>query len=312
MLALSALVILYGNRVMDHMAAASFTPSADVAQLHDELKLTGEGSDLLYASKPEVQTGTAFNESCQSKERTAAILGCYAVRKIYLYDVTNKELVGAEPSTAAHEMLHAAYDRLNYFERKNVDSLLDEEYQKVKEDPSIVKLMQYYKEAEPEALTNELHSILGTTIADLTPGLEQYYKRYFTDRQAVVQMKRLYSSIFSDVESESKQLSSQIKAMKPRIDAELASYDADMKQLDADIAAFNAQAKGGFYKAQYAFNAARQQLVNRVDGINGRRNAINSEVAQYNDLIAQLNALSVRVNELNSSINAAPAPSAGL
>ncbi len=44
-----------------------------------------------------------------------AILGCYnpSSRDIYIYNVTNSELDGVKEVTAAHEMLHAAWERLS-------------------------------------------------------------------------------------------------------------------------------------------------------------------------------------------------------
>ena len=39
-------------------------------------------------------------------------------------------------------------------------------YQKVKNEPEIAKAMEYYREAEPGAELDELHSIIGTTIGD--------------------------------------------------------------------------------------------------------------------------------------------------
>lgn len=311
-LVVSALTIMYGNRVIDHVVAASFRPDAEITNIHDELNLTPEGSDLLYASKPEVQSAASFNTSCKSTERTAAILGCYVGRHIYLFKITNTELAGAEESTAAHEMLHAAYDRLNFFDRSYVNSLIDTEYQKVKDNPEITKLMKYYQQAEPDDLTNELHSILGTTLITLSPDLEHYYSRYFHDRQAVVKMNQQYTGVFNELQAQAQVISAKIDAMKPQVNSELESYNAELEQLNNDISAFNAKAKSNYYKTQAAFTADRQALVARLAALNARRETINADVATYNDLIAQLNKLSVKVNELNSSINAAPAPTTGL
>lgn len=42
--------------------------------------------------------------------------------------------------TAAHEMLHAAYQRLNMFERKHVDEMVMAEYDKIKDQPEIKQI----------------------------------------------------------------------------------------------------------------------------------------------------------------------------
>lgn len=300
-------LFMYGNRMVDALLANRYVASAEVAEIHDNLKLTTEGSNLLYASAPAIENSQSFNEDCSSVERTQAILGCYNTRKIYLFDITNPQLAGAEEVTAAHEMLHAAYDRLNMFERPVVDKLVTEEYDKLKDDAELKALVAYYEKSEPGALSNELHSIIGTTITELSPDLETYYARYFSDRQVVVGMNVAYNAVFKQVEARSKQLSSQIEAMKPQIDAELGQYRADLQALDTDIASFNARVKSGGYTTQAAFNTARLSLVNRVNALNARREAVNNTIASYNELIAEQNKLSVQVEQLNSSINAAPA-----
>lgn len=292
---------------MDMYAASRYQPTEQVASIRDNLKLTDEGGTLLYASAPSIKGGQDFNSACESTERTQAILGCYSVRKIYLFDITNQQLAGAEEVTAAHEMLHAAYDRLNFIKRPTVDALLQQEYEKIKNDAEISKLVAYYEKAEPGAIDNELHSIIGTTIADLPPALERYYGRYFTDRQVVVAMNQSYNAVFQKVNEQSKQLASQINALKPQIESELKQYQADLQQLNDDVATFNSQAKSGGFKTQSAFNAARQALVGRVTAMNERRDRINADVAAYNALVTEQNKLSVQVDQLNSSINAAPA-----
>lgn len=300
-------ILLYGNRAFDAVIASQFKPTEAVAAIHSSLKLTNEGNDLLYASQPIIETGQAFNSACASTERTQAILGCYNMRKIYLYDVANPDLAGAKEVTAAHEMLHAAYDRLNIFERPQIDKMLNDQYQKLQNDKELSKLVAYYNQAEPGALTNELHSILGTIETTLSPDLEAYYARYFTNRQAIVAMNQKYNAVFDAVDTREQQLVAQIAALKPTVEADLNQYHADLQRLNNDIAAFNTQVSTGVYKTQSAFNAARQALLSRVSTLNVRRASVNSDIAAYNALVAEQNKLSVKVQELNSSINAAPA-----
>ena len=296
----------YGNDAVDWYLASQYQPSTAVASINTKLQLTSKGETLFYASDPVVEGSKAFNSDCKSVDRTQAILGCYTARRIFVYHVTNPQLDGAEEATAAHELLHAAYARLNVFERPYVDNLINQEYQKVKNEPQIKQLVAYYNSAEPGALTNELHSIFGTTIQNLSPQLEQYYAQYFKDRQSIVAMNQQYNAVFNTVDAQASQLSSQITALKPTVEAELSQYQTDINQLNADITSFNAKAQSGNYSVS-ELQAERQALVVRINELNARRQAINGDVAHYNDLVAQLNALSVTVNELTSSINAAPA-----
>lgn len=305
-LVVAGVILLYGNRIVDAVLATRFVPNSQIASIRTTLQMTDEGNNLFYASQPVIESGEAFNTACETTERSQAILGCYTMRKIYLFDITNDDLAGAEEVTAAHEVLHAAYERLNIFERPKVDKMLDDQYQKIKDKPDLVKIVAYYRQNEPDSVGNELHSILGTIEASLSPELEAYYARYFTDRSAIVAMNDTYSAVFDAVNARATELADQIAAMKPQVEQALSQYTADLDTLNADIATFNQQYEAGVYKTQSAFNAARQALVVRVNALNARRNEINTTVAAYNAIIAEQNQLSVQVQTLNTSINAAP------
>ncbi len=312
LLAIAMLVIIYGQRVVDHYMAARFVPSTSVATVNEQLNLTGLGHDLLYASNPSVETGQQFNQHCETTERSAAILGCYYKRTIYLYDVTNPELAGAEEVTAAHEMLHAAYERLQIWEKNNVNALLEAEYAKIKNQPDIKKLMEYYSTNEPGEIDNELHSIIGTTVASISPELEQYYSQYFNDRAAIVAMNTKYNTLFATVEAQSTEIAAKIDSEGPVLQRDLSSYEAERTVLTNDIQTFNQRAKGDYYTSTSAIESARQALLARSSALEAERVSLNSRVDAYNALIKQYNDLSVRVNQLNSSINGVSAPTPGV
>lgn len=298
-LAGSAAVVLYGHRVYDHFAALNFTPTAEIASIHDNLKLTQQGSDILYASQPKLENGQSFNDSCQSTERTAAILGCYYMRRVYVYDVTNQELAGAKEVTTAHELLHAAYERLNMFERSTVDELLNDEYYRLQRDAKVQQLMEYYKKAEPAALTNELHSILGTVVSELSPELETYYARYFTDRQHIVDVNNNYYAVFADVEARSKDLTNKISVLNKQILDSKDQYQATLEQLKKDIEDYKVRT----YTSARLSQADARALNERVANLETERQAINAQVDKLNALVKEQNDLNVRASELNSSIN---------
>lgn len=310
-LGIIAIVFLYGQRVFDMVAARQFKPSEQLQSIDTRLTLTGRGNDVFYASAPIIEQQSQFNQSCKTEERTAAILGCYYERKIYLYDIKNKELDGTLEVTAAHEMLHAAYERLNIFERMRVDAMIKKQYITVKDDPNLSEAMSYYRQAEPNDLVNELHSMLGTTVKKLNPELEDYYKQYFTDRSKIVALNEQYNKVFGEIKKQADELQAKIKQLQPEVTATLESYNKARDQLQADIDAFNQKAKNGGFKTQAAFTIERNALIARTDSVNKQRDQINARVNEYNGYIKQLNELSVRVGELNKSINGVPAEAAG-
>lgn len=263
---------------------------------------------MFYATTPQVEDRRQFNTNCQSTERTTAILGCYFKDKIYLYNIDNKELDGTLEVTAAHEMLHAAYQRLNMFERGHIESMVRAEYQKVKDQPSIKQIMQYYEQAEPGEEVNELHSIIGTTVATLSPELESYYARYFANRASVVELNTAYNRVFDELRQQSSDLQDKITKENTALKSDMSTYETDLEQLNIDIESFNARANAGSFVSQLAFNTARSTLTARVDALNTRRDELNARVAAYNSDVESLNALSVKATKLNESLNGVTAP----
>ena len=308
-IALGAGVFLYGSQIYDWARVSKFAPTAQLASTSNRIEFTDRGQQIFYATFPSIEDKASFNTSCASTERTVAILGCYTADRIYLYNIQNAELDGTLEVTAAHEMLHAAYHRLNYFERQTVDMLIEQEYAKIKDQAEIKQVMQYYQQAEPGAELDELHSIIGTTISDLPPELEQYYARYFTDRSAVVALNEKYNAVFSELSQQADVLQQQIDSEGPAIKIDLATYDIDLAQLNLDIQSFNQRANSGAFRTQSEFNTARNALEARISALNQQRQAINARVDAYNAAVDELNKLAVHVNKLNESINGADAPS---
>lgn len=307
-LLLSPLAILYGPVVIDYIKVSQYQLSERVGAIDSRVYFTGTGERVFYATSPQIQDRDQFNTNCQSTERTAAILGCYFKDKIYLYNINNKELDGTLEVTAAHEMLHAAYQRLNMFERGHVEEMVQAEYQKVKDEPGIKQIMQYYKQAEPGEEVNELHSIIGTTVATLSPELEAYYARYFENRAAVVELNTAYNRVFDDLKRQSGVLQDKITKENEALKSDMAIYETDLQQLNIDIESFNARAKSGSFVSPSAFGTARSSLTARVDDLNARRDDLNARVAAYNADVESLNALSVKATKLNESLNGVTAP----
>lgn len=309
-LAIGVGVYFYGWTALDFLVSSTFSPSSEIVEIERKIDLTEPGRRIFYATRPAIETGEDFNQHCQSNERTAAILGCYYLDRIYIYDVKSDELTGAKEVTAAHEMLHAAYARLNYFEKRNVNAMIERAYEKVKDDPEIAKAMEYYSQAEPGAELDELHSILGTTIAELDSDLENYYKKYFDNRAKIVSMNAEYNQVFAQVERRSEELRAKIESQAAAIKAESEVYQADLTRLNTEIATFNARAnRSGGFASQAEFAAARQNLQARIESLNARRESLNSQIEIYNENVAELNSLAVRAKELYQSINGVSAPS---
>ena len=304
----AALVYFYGPIGVDAVRAAQFHPSASVSAITSRIALTPRAEQIFYATAPQVESKAQFNTNCQSVERTAAILGCYTQDHIYLYNINDPELDGAVEVTAAHELLHAAYARLNVFEQENVNKMINAEYMKIKNNPDIAEVVKYYAQAEPGQETNELHSVIGTTIPNLPPALEKYYAQYFVNREAIVAMNAKYTAVFDTLNQQATALQTKITNEAAVIKTEMTDYNTDLAQMNADIQDFNQQAANGSFRSQYSFNVARSALIARTQQLTDRQTDLNTQISTYNDDVAAYNKLSVRSKELNESINGVEAP----
>lgn len=309
---ITASVLVWWNHqfLIDLVSYWRYQPTDGVAAIASRDQLTDSGKFVFYASQPTIDGKDDFNKACERKESNTAILGCYSGAKIYLYDVTDPKLDGIKEVTAAHEMLHAVYERLSPSERDSVNRLVEAEYQKLKTNADYAERMAFYDRTEPGERDNELHSIIGTEIASVSPELEAHYAKYFQDRSKVVGFYDGYNGAFTNLANQAKTLSAQLDAINARIKAASQQYNADVKQLNSDIAAFNSRAAGGGFSSQAAFNSERQALVSRVDSISGERETINALVTKYNDLSNQYNSIVTQSNDLYKSIDStlAPAP----
>lgn len=309
MLVLAACGVLYGPQLRDTILASQFTPSSQLASVDSRIQLTARGQQIFYATHPMIEDKSQFNKNCQSTERTAAILGCYVDDRIHLYNIQNAELDGALEVTAAHELLHAAYQRLNVFDRNHVNAMIADEYAKIKDQANIKEVMSYYSQAEPGDEVNELHSIIGTTVSDLSPQLERYYGQYFIKRSTIVALNTQYNTVFNSIEQQAEGLQKSLTSEQVQLAKAIAAYNADLQQLNADIKSFNEQVQTHTVSSQATdFTAARSLLVDRTEQLVVKRVALNARIATYNANIQTLNGLSVRVNELNESMNGVSAP----
>lgn len=299
-------VALLFNRqnIVDQIAYADFQPTDEVAAMVGETGMSDTGKFYFYSSRPEVADSDVFNNSCERRAATSPVLGCYlaADSKIYVYDVTDANLQGIKGVTAAHEMLHAAYDRLSESKRAWLEPRLEAAYKRLQTD-KLKTRMDYYAEADPSSRVNELHSILATEFSDLGPELEGYYERYFSNRKLVVELYEGYSGQFFALEEESRTLSDQLKI--DLVDVEMMSdqYEADVSKLNASIEDFNQKAKSSYFSSREQFDSARGVLLGENARLEARRDQLGQKIGKYNADVEKLNALGLKIDKLNKSID---------
>ena len=302
--------ILNRQYIIDKYNAWEFKPSPEIAQIANDVGLNENGRFYYFASRPELDFAKEFNGECRSREQGNAILGCYKNQRIYIYNVNDERLNGLKEVTAAHEMLHAAYERLSESDKKAVNTLLEKEYRK-NSDAEFSKRMDYYKRNQPGEEYNELHSIIGTEFADISPQLEDYYKRYFNNRSQVVALHSKYSDKFKELKQGSASLRKELENLSISINNASLKYNKDISNLNSEINTFNSRAKNGDFSSQEDFLNERSYLIKSTRKLEQDRANINRHIGQYESKRIEYNKL---VDESNSMYKAmdstlAPAPS---
>jgi hypothetical protein len=298
--AFSLYVFFHRQELIDRFVVMQNAPTASLIAQADKAGMSDEGKFLLYASVPKIQDRQDFKSSCKNLGEKSAVLGCYSAQRIYVFGIEDERLSGVQETTLAHEMLHAAYERLSSNEKKRVDGLIEAQYSK-NTDARVADLVKVYDESEPGERDNELHSILATEVRSLSPELEEYYAQYFTDRQKVVTLFESYYAVFNEIQIQQQALVDELNNRARSINDHITTYNQDADSLSQDIEAFNSRASS--YTSQTEFNRDRQALTARQQALKQAREEITDLISQYDAKKKELDAINLKAAELNQSIN---------
>ena len=292
---------IFRQEIFDWWSLRDYQPPVAVEALATKTTMTPKAKRIFYVNRPLISSATEFNAECS--QETSIVLGCYALGKgIFLYDINDPRLAGVKEVTAAHEMLHAAYDRLSQRERVKVDGLTQSAYLGLS-DERIKANVEKYRKQDPQVVASELHSILATEVRQLPSGLEDYYKEYFTDRHTVVALSEHYEAEFTNRNNQVDQYDRQLAELKIRVDGldqELSlqrdALTTEKSRLDdilksGDVAGYNQNVA--------SFNSQVRQYNVSV------RNAENL-IAEYNTLVEKRNSVALEVKDMAQAIDSRP------
>lgn len=282
----------------DRAVVANYQPEQEVASMVDASGMNETGKFYFYTGTPELNSSSEFNENCADViNEQSIVLGCYT-GQIYIFDVTDERIAGVKDVTAAHEMLHAAYDRLAFWERERVDNLITAQLEQTT-DQKILALVAAYDQLEPGYRTNELHSIFGTETRELSTELNEYYARYFSDRERVVAAAERYEGVFYEMEARVIELEQKMTVLESEINTESANYEAEYNSLSRDIDTFNA----AVYNDETVFYARRNALIARQNQLNAQADSVNAKIDEYNRYVEELQVLGREAQTLQDNIN---------
>jgi hypothetical protein len=302
-LAILALLALNKQNLTDWWLLRHYQAPAAVAQLATQDTMTAYGRKILYVNHAAIEDKTTFPKQCPNNggEQTI-VLGCYHSDQagIFLLSVTDPRLNGVEQVTAAHEMLHGAYDRLSSSEKTKVDAMLLDYYNHNLHNQRVRDTIAAYKKTEPHDVVNEMHSVFGTEVAQLPSGLEQYYKQYFTDRSQVATYAAQYQGEFSSRQAQVARDDAQLIVLKKQIDSSEADLKTKQATIQARKASLDALHSSGDVKS---YNAAVPAYNALIDDYNSEVATIQGTVSQYNTLLASRQAVALEEGQLAKELS---------
>ena len=296
-------VLAYHNRqlLMDWFSGLSYSATPELATIENSVSLTNSGKLILHASHPLLASRDDFNAHCDSHDEQISVLGCYTGGKIYVYNIDEADLAGIKESTIAHELLHAVWARLSNSEKSDLSTELIKVYNDEKYHTRLSEDLETYDNAEQ---IDELHSRIGTEIADLPDALEAHYAKYFENQDLVVDYYDSYITPFRELSEEIERLSIKLEDLSKKIEELTSLYYATAEKLSADIDEFNKCAHTvGCYATDALFYNVRNKLVARKDAIEDDYENLNKLINEYNALVKEYNENVVRGETLENMIN---------
>lgn len=249
----------------DETVLKDYQASSETTDLAERTGMNDKGKAALYRGEPTFLQGEAFKKKCLSKGFQGELAGgCMlagpmtgplglpvAKTRIYILKIDDPEFVDNKYTTAAHEMLHIIYKRLDSKDRKRVDDLIEKEIVKRPDDKQITARVNAMKRLKKN-YQDELHSQFGTVYRDLLPELEEHYKEYFMDREKVLAIadrdgltKRMRRQ--DELSQELAELNGSLTTMQGQLNSyknsgDEASYNNNVSQFNGMVSQYNAGA----------------------------------------------------------------------
>ncbi len=284
---------------LDFIRSKIFQPTKGISEITENLELTDNGKKVFFATTPLLHNRELFNQKCNSNDPDIYIFGCYIVYddKIHLFDIESEEVSEIKNVTAAHELLHAFYHRLPFWERNDVNEKLKKFYNNLPENDVFRKSMSVYDEKN---FNDELHSKIGTEIMELSPELEKHYSRIFRNRKNIVKKYEKYSKRLVDMREELEQINAKIKDLKKAIDDKSSKLEQESESLNKRVEEYKNQ-KDHLSEEQQRVEV--EKLDHAVDAQKAEYEAINVIIKEHNFLVEKYNNSAIRTNNILNSIN---------
>lgn len=295
----------YFFHVGDYIEAAIYQPTDEMSAVMSSIELTSKGDRVFRSANPALESNADFNENCKTVSKDAYVLGCYITvsDQIHLYNVQftkeTQNLRGIIESTAAHEMLHAAWSRMNTWDRASISNKLQAVYDAADKD-----FQNEFNSYGKNEFYDELHSRVGVELKDIPEELEKHYAEYFKDRKIVVNYYEKYRTVFKELRKKADDLATKIQSESSAIDKSTEEYKSVSNELQKKIIEFNkCSSENGCFSSVSDFNTRRANLVAEIDKVNGMYDNLTKRTNALNNLIDEYNALVIKSDTYQNAIN---------
>ena len=297
-----------GHVVRDLHSRFTQAQSEQLVGLVTAATMTPAARRIVASVTASVDDKSRFADDCPVKEMPGSlVLGCFGRSTLRVLRVDRADLAPVMVVSAAHEMLHGAYQRLARRERTRINREIERVYASL-DDPRLTALVAGYDTAEPGRRLDELHSLLPTQVSTLSPVLERYYRRYFVHRDRVVAAFESYERVFTDLEQRHDALEARLDSLQAQVDDARAQMEAAAARADELGSRIDALRGQGHVDESNDLVGPQNDATNEANELVDRFNAL---VDQYNALVAQVNALVAGARDLYDSVSAVPsAPAA--
>ncbi len=296
---IGAYVFLQSNLVRDLWRGFVYEESATVQEIRADLALTTQGERIFLATQPAIETAEPFNEHCNSHQLEVSLLGCYVKDQMYIYEIKMDELKDSNRVTAAHELLHAVWDRLNNNERAKVEKLLEQV--KAENADWVAEELELYEDHEQ---MEELYTRVGTKLRKIPDELEKHYQQYFQDRSRIVDYYESYQAPFKQLQAECDELRQKITLLSGEIDQERLVYDKRLAAFDVRVEEFNRCADmAGCFVTRAEFQRQRDVLEAERVALNETREALNAKIDETNAMVTEYQTKQAALGKLNDALN---------
>ena len=295
---------LHVSMVRDWLTVGKAAENTRIEEYVNRAGLSSAGRFYLLAARPTLHSPDTFDKSCPNPEAGIAVLGCYSVADdtIHLLDITDDVLTTLAPVVAAHEALHAIWARLDPLERTTISAEIEQSFTSIS-DPNLLGRLAPYGSLTSSQRVAELFAILGTESTTVTPALEEFYARYFDNRQACVELAVSSANTIAEISNSIESVGGQILAVEIRVKSAVTTYTLDKRMLLDDIDSFNANANvPGYFPSSSDFTRERNSLRLRQAELEKSRVSLNKLIARYNDLVEKMAVLNARATRLNTAL----------